>query len=80
LVVSYIFLLCNRTGSLLDKGKVIKCNQCEQIFFKNFLKKKIPDKQLLSLFTKGKTTKSLKFKSKKGNDFSAGSVAKLKIM
>lgn len=61
---------CNK-GSLLDKGKVIKCNQCEQIFFKNFLKKKIPDKQLLSLFTKGKTTKSLKFKSKKGNDFSA---------
>ncbi|EJE04176.1 topoisomerase C-terminal repeat-containing protein [Staphylococcus epidermidis] len=35
------------------------------------MKKKIPDKQLLSLFTKGKTTKSLKFKSKKGNDFSA---------
>lgn len=61
---------CNK-GSLLDKGKVIKCNQCEQIFFKNFLKKKIPDKQLLSLFTKGTTTKALKFKSKKGNDFNA---------
>lgn len=61
---------CNK-GSLLDKGKVIKCNQCEQIFFRNFLKKKIPNKQLLSLLKEGKTTKTLKFKSKKGKDFNA---------
>lgn len=61
---------CNQ-GKLIDKGKVIKCNQCDQIFFKNFLKKKIPDKQLISLLTKGKTTKSLKFKNKKGKDFNA---------
>lgn len=61
---------CNN-GKLIDKNKVIKCNECEQIFFKNFLKKKIPDKQLLSLLTKGKTTRSLKFKSKKGKEFNA---------
>lgn len=61
---------CNK-GDLIDKGKVIKCNQCDQIFFKNFLKKKIPEKQLFSLITKGKTTRALKFKSKKGKEFKA---------
>lgn len=58
-------------GLLTDKGKVIKCSHCEQVFFKNFFKKKIPDKQLKTLITKGKTTQKLRFKSKAGKAYDA---------
>lgn len=61
---------CNK-GELIDKGKIIKCSACEQIFFKNFFKKKIPDKQLKALITNGKTTQKLKFKSKAGKPYEA---------
>ncbi|HDJ7420934.1 DNA topoisomerase III [Staphylococcus aureus] len=61
---------CNK-GELTDKGKIIKCSACEQIFFKNFFKKKIPDKQLKALITNGKTTQKLKFKSKAGKPYEA---------
>ncbi|MEB7040102.1 type IA DNA topoisomerase [Staphylococcus gallinarum] len=61
---------CN-SGQLTDKGKVIKCSNCDQVFFKNFFKKKIPDKQLKALVTKGKTTQKLKFKSKAGKPYDA---------
>lgn len=61
---------CNN-GTLTDKGKVIKCNECEQIFFKNFFKKKLSDKQLKVLITNGKTSQKLKFKSKAGKPYEA---------
>ena len=61
---------CNK-GELTDKGKIIKCSACEQIFFKNFFKKKIPDKQLKALITNGKTTQKLKFKNKAGKPYEA---------
>lgn len=61
---------CN-SGQLTDKGKVIKCSNCDQVFFKNFFKKKIPDKQLKALITNGKTTQKLKFKSKAGKPYDA---------
>lgn len=58
-------------GTLTDKGKVIKCNNCEQVFFKKFFKKSIPDKQLKLLITKGKTSQKLKFKNKSGKPYEA---------
>lgn len=61
---------CNK-GTLTDKGKVIKCNECEQIFFKNFFKKKLSDKQLKALISNGKTSQKLKFKSKAGKPYEA---------
>ncbi|OIJ29099.1 type IA DNA topoisomerase [Staphylococcus sp. LCT-H4] len=61
---------CNK-GELIDKGKIIKCSTCEQVFFKNFFKKKIPDKQLKALITNGKTSQKLKFKSKAGKPYEA---------
>lgn len=60
-----------KQGQLTDKGKVIKCSNCEQVFFKNFFKKKIPDKQLKTLITKGKTSQKLKFKNKAGKPYEA---------
>ncbi len=39
--------------------------------FQKFLKKKIPEKQLISLFTTNKINKALKFKSKNGKNFNA---------
>ncbi|EPQ9603946.1 DNA topoisomerase III [Staphylococcus pseudintermedius] len=61
---------CN-SGQLTDKGKVIKCSNCDQVFFKNFFKKKIPDKQLKELILKGKTTQKIKFKNKDGKPYEA---------
>ncbi|HEC2174145.1 TPA: DNA topoisomerase III [Staphylococcus delphini] len=59
------------SGKLKDKGKVIKCSNCDQVFFKNFFKKKIPDKQLKELILRGKTTQKLKFKNKDGKPYEA---------
>ncbi|MGV3125168.1 DNA topoisomerase III [Staphylococcus epidermidis] len=58
-------------GEINKKGKVYKCTHCKQVFFTNFFKKKLSDKQIKEIILKGKTEKKLKLPKKNGGSYEA---------
>ncbi|MGI2256795.1 DNA topoisomerase III [Staphylococcus cohnii] len=58
-------------GQIQKRGKVYKCNRCDQIFFSNFFKKKLSENQIKELILNGKTKKKLKLPKKDGGTYEA---------
>ena len=58
-------------GEIKKRGKVYKCDSCDQVFFSNFFKKKLSEKQITELISKGKTSKKLKLPKKDGGTYEA---------
>ena len=58
-------------GEINKQGKVYKCTHCEQVFFSNFFKKKLSEKQIKEIVLNGKTRKKLKLPKKNGGSYEA---------
>lgn len=58
-------------GEINKQGKVYKCTHCEQVFFSNFFKKKLSEKQIKEIVLNGKTKKKLKLPKKNGGSYEA---------
>lgn len=60
-----------KEGIIVSYGKVLKCNDCDQVFYHNFFKKKLSDNQVKELINNGKTKKKLKLEKKDGGTYEA---------
>lgn len=58
-------------GEIQKRGKVYKCNSCDQVLFSNFFKKKLSEKQIKELINSGKTKNKLKLTKKNGGTYEA---------
>ena len=61
---------CNQ-GDIIEQGKVYKCNNCDQVFFKKYFDNSIPKKELINLIQNGITKNKIKLKKKKGGTYQA---------
>lgn len=63
-------LNCDK-GSIIENGKVYKCTNCSQVYFKKFFSNSIPKKELLNLIQHGKTKNKISLKKKNGETYKA---------
>lgn len=60
-----------KEGKIVSYGKVLKCTDCNQVFFPNFFKKKLTENQVKEIINNGKTKNKLKLQKKDGNTYEA---------
>lgn len=56
-------------GNILEQGKIYKCNNCNQVFFKKYFDNNIPKKELMNLIKHGITKNKIKLKKKNGGTY-----------